>query len=337
MDYKEYYEAALAKAERIYESATMLGDITGYDLVEIFPELSESEDERIRKRIYGLIYHNDALLDKEELLAWLEKQKGQNSPDSTGLYYYDGKKFTCCGFPYNFTMNQQEEKKTVAISENNNADANGHLTGKILVEYGAHAKVRDGKRHCEMDWKEFQRLAHYFYELGKAEQQTVGWSEEDDEMYINVASSLRGYACGLENEEHKKHIKKGLDWLENRFKSISPQPKVEWSEEDEKIKERLITRLNWITYNTRTDGTSPNITFFDEIAWLKSLRPQYHGDVTMTEAYKMGLEVGKASHWRPGEEQMEALDKAIPVCMGVTGREEIAPLESLYNDLKKLM
>ena len=50
------------------------------------------------------------------------------------------------------------------------------------------------------------------------------WSEEDTEMYINVASSLRGYACGLENEEHKKHIKKGLDWFENRFKSLQPQP-----------------------------------------------------------------------------------------------------------------
>ena len=48
------------------------------------------------------------------------------------------------------------------------------------------------------------------------------WSEEDTEMYINVASSLRGYACGLENEEHKRHIKKELDWLENRFQSLRP-------------------------------------------------------------------------------------------------------------------
>lgn len=51
------------------------------------------------------------------------------------------------------------------------------------------------------------------------------------------------------------------------------QKPAEWSEEDEKMKERLITRLNWITHNTRTDGTSPNITFFDEIDWLKSLKP----------------------------------------------------------------
>lgn len=46
-------------------------------LETLHPELAESEDERIRKRIYGLIYHNDALLDKDELLAWLEKQREQ--------------------------------------------------------------------------------------------------------------------------------------------------------------------------------------------------------------------------------------------------------------------
>lgn len=40
--------------------------------------------------------------------------------------------------------------------------------------------------------------------------------------------------------------------------------------------------------------------------------------------------------WKPSEEQMEALNKAIPVCMGVAGRDEIIPLESLYEQLKKL-
>ncbi len=63
------------------------------------------------------------------------------------------------------------------------------------------------------------------YNKAMKEQPKQEWSEKDTEMYINVASSLRGYACGLENEEHKKHIKKGLDWLENRFISLRPQPK----------------------------------------------------------------------------------------------------------------
>ena len=67
------YDEAIKRAKDL-NADNMLSDDA---IDEIFPELRESEDERIRKRIYGLIYHNDALLDKEELLAWLEKQKEQ--------------------------------------------------------------------------------------------------------------------------------------------------------------------------------------------------------------------------------------------------------------------
>lgn len=77
--------------------------------------------------------------------------------------------------------------------------------------------------------------------------------------------------------------------------------------------ERLITRLNWITYNTRTDGTSPNITFFDEIEWLKSLRPQ--------------------PKWKPSEAQMNELHGALIPGHGY----DCNVLSGLYNDLKRLM
>ena len=46
---------------------------------------------------------------------------------------------------------------------------------------------------------------------------------------------------------------------------------AEWSKEDERMMNRLIDRLNFIQYNTRTDGTSLNISFVNEIEWLKSL------------------------------------------------------------------
>lgn len=68
-------------------------------------------------------------------------------------------------------------------------------------------------------------------ELHPIWQKPAEWGEEDTEMYINVASSLRGYACGLENEEHKKHIKKEIDWFENRFKSLRPS----WKPSEEQM------------------------------------------------------------------------------------------------------
>lgn len=68
--------------------------------------------------------------------------------------------------PISCSHEKEKEQKPANNNKSEMSDENGHLTGKILVEYGAHAKVRDGKRHCEMEWKEFQRLAHHFYELG---------------------------------------------------------------------------------------------------------------------------------------------------------------------------
>ena len=115
------------------------------------------------------------------------------------------------------------------------------------------------------------------------------------------------------------------------------EQKPDWSEEDEKMIKTIISVLERssqvITYEQRGGSISGSVgcsdKYKEEIAWLKSLRPQYHGDVTMTEAYKMGLEAGKASSWKPSEEQMDALEAA-------TVRYQSTGLESLYEELKKL-
>lgn len=124
---------------------------------------------------------------------------------------------------------------------------------------------------------------------------------------------------------------KAIEWLEKQ----KEQKPAEWSEEDEKMIERLITRLNWITNDTRTNDTSPNITFFEEIDWLKSLRPVKQewdthdkaivncivccldGQFVPEAARKQALEwfnkhrrdFLNSPSWKPSEEQMEALEE----------------------------
>ena len=80
-DYREKYEMALEGIQEILSSGEDSIEMSRLELRlrGIFPELheSESEDERIRKRIYN--YINVALDDnesaeKEKWLAWLEKQ-----------------------------------------------------------------------------------------------------------------------------------------------------------------------------------------------------------------------------------------------------------------------
>lgn len=92
-DYREKYEMALEGVQEILSSGEDSIKMSRLELRlrGIFPELheSESEDERIRKRIYN--YINVALDDnenaeKEKWLAWLEKQ-GESIKINRGKNY----------------------------------------------------------------------------------------------------------------------------------------------------------------------------------------------------------------------------------------------------------
>lgn len=80
MDYKEKYEQALEKAKQNCLYPVNKPFIS--TLEEIFPELAESEDERIRKEIVEFIKRTDKgqaiILDDDDVkgwIAWLKKQK----------------------------------------------------------------------------------------------------------------------------------------------------------------------------------------------------------------------------------------------------------------------
>ena len=71
------YDKAIEKAKGIHSFSSDIAEIKRME--QIFPELQESEDERIRKEIINYIktgtYHKD-------WIAWLEKQSKQKSADN---------------------------------------------------------------------------------------------------------------------------------------------------------------------------------------------------------------------------------------------------------------
>lgn len=89
MDYVKKYNEALELAKEKKEIASRNGaDITVKFLEEIFPELAESEDERMLRTIIrgfenwkgnGNMTFNNTNVD--DILAYLEKQKEQEEPD----------------------------------------------------------------------------------------------------------------------------------------------------------------------------------------------------------------------------------------------------------------
>lgn len=71
--YEQKYKEALRKATQEYDSASL--DVTKNVLRNIFQELAESEDEKIRRELYENIRINNPREDADKYIAWLEKQK----------------------------------------------------------------------------------------------------------------------------------------------------------------------------------------------------------------------------------------------------------------------
>jgi len=76
MNYEEFNKGCFEEAKRLYKTANA---DQRYVLEKLFPELVESEDEKIRKEIIDFIYDKTNTYELREKsnswLAWLEKQK----------------------------------------------------------------------------------------------------------------------------------------------------------------------------------------------------------------------------------------------------------------------
>jgi hypothetical protein len=115
-DYKKKYEEALNLAQSYY------GKGQNEFLDTLFPELAKSEEERIINQLITLVDSTGEILliptNKEELIAWLEKQKEQK--DYRNLYEgiaksewfkkaYEGKSLG--------SDDEQKEQKPVELSD----------------------------------------------------------------------------------------------------------------------------------------------------------------------------------------------------------------------------
>ena len=138
-------------------------------------------------------------------------------------------------------------------------------------------------------------------ELAESEDERCRKAIIEDYKVLGDAS-LRGAKVTLE----LKNVEEKIAWLEKQ----KEQKPAEWSEEDERHIENIKALI-------RDYRKGP---FKEDIDWmlerLKSLRPQ--------------------PHWKPSEEQMDALKESSTSWMNETmGNAKI--LESLYEQLKKLM
>jgi hypothetical protein len=129
------------------------------------------------------------------------------------------------------------------------------------------------------------------------------WSEEDAKFIKELCNLLASIA---KNNYVGRYYAPDLV---SKLHSLSPKPKPEWNEEDERLLNIIIDILDREEHN----GHLSHDDLKNCVKLIKSFRPQ--------------------PHWKPSEEQMDAL----LWCVEHLGIADNHVLESLYNDLKKLI
>lgn len=263
----------------------------------------EDEDERIRKELIEYLTHRSEVTgfidedkDCKRWIAYLEKQKEQKPAESDAI---KGGDFISDGKRVFLVLANVKERN---LGETGSTFCEGHILGV------------DGVVYCDGDnFKKFKRAtsderAKFIHDLKvgvELKEQLAEWSDKDESYLQTVIDEMEANKKEAWEYEHKKYDTIIL-WL----KSLRPQPKQEWSEEDK-------THLGWII--ECFDSWKYQVPEFADqyqsaINFLKSLRPQ--------------------PHWKPSKEQMDWLESAVKLSIDKPHIHGI--IISLYEQLKRL-
>ena len=286
------YDEALERAKKYMAK--------GYDVLmpEIFPELRESEDERIRKGLIEVVSDiagswpfEEHKITKKEALAYLEKQKEYKPTSFNEPYNPDDYKVVMEG---NATSLKRKEQKPIEdvvkdITKNKESAIKFLKSAGIMDDNGELAEIYRSEQKPAENGTRAKIISK-----ASNEKQVVLLSESDGNAEIGWDTRSL--------EDTKKLLEYGIAFIN---KQLGTKP-AEWSEEDERIIKDAIYALEEV-------GGYPCT-----VKRLKSLRPQ--------------------SNWKPSEEQMEELWNVISYVEEPSSNFLGVPelLESLYEQLKKL-
>ena len=247
--FEKKYNDALERARKIH-SEIVNNEIIGFpgQIEGIFPELRESEDERVRKSIVATIEQcpDDFLNPKnrDRMLAYLEKQKEQkphychHEVDETGWTeeyrkaYYDG--WNNCNMQHE---QLKADQKPTEWSEEDKEMIERLIrhTQKEFDElcndrYGHQEIISDLKESCRerMNWLE-NRLKSLPERFNLQPRQD--WSEEDSKRYISIGTTLETSEV-LSKEDYDAN----MAWLRElvnarKYSSLNPH----WKPSEEQM------------------------------------------------------------------------------------------------------
>lgn len=353
------YDEALNWMRELYPG---LHGATKEDAEHYFPELKESEDERIRKIIEDVIrvysktqgewlngYDMDTLVvHLREAFGALEKQKEQKEQKQKCTAYLDlssSNEFEACMLRYLQSAANRKDDAMIIIDTK--------CYAAQLMEIAR--KEQKSIKCIDFDNEFENQVSHLIASVLNGE-------HEYNEGFVKyVAQSLLGYAkkeqkpveqgvkgrrgrIGITPEHIRKKAENFLSKMEPPYDAddicsayetgaMENAKPAEWSEEDEKMLNCCISSIEeakeyrWYAYK-KTDGDT---SYDREIDWLKSLRPSWKPSEV---CYGQKGDPDPAGVWKPGKEQMDSLRDTI---VNTKGYQYSAYLPELYEQLKKLM
>lgn len=239
MDYKEKLE----EAKRLYESAN---DTQKYVLESLFTKLKKSEVEKIKEDLIEWISDFPDIIwrghYKKDVIAWLEKQ-GDKSVDID------------IDIESMVSSYKQRLKAQSGIRMENNPLVNMCLTAfrcgvkNTLEELNLKKLEKEDEQETLCEKCRKAQPSHSCQDITALGRCAVEHEQKSDNSYCQE----KGFHAEIDDD--KVVIKKG-------------EKPAEWSEDDERIKKRLINLVNEIYNNTNY------ITFLEHkelLAWLEKL------------------------------------------------------------------
>lgn len=301
MDYKEKYEQAIERLkqwDREHPSGFVLSDRDKF----IFPELKESEAEKIRKALLEMVHDTtgDELwacynVHKEEALAWLEKQ-GDKDKLIKELGEYKAK-----------YIQKDLENHINSMSNKDDEKIREALINTVKYYHPNESPYMLGISN--------ESVVAWLKKQGQVKESAISQHEietckENDDLKTSEDEKIRKELIGILST-YRYFYSKEIAWLKSLQGRVQPQHKQEWSEEDEQHIDSLLKRLDALCRN-KFERTRFAIS--EDRDWLKSLRHQ--------------------SRWKPSELQLGCLSDAIEY---YNSSGYPAPkLKELLDDLKKL-
>ena len=361
MDYEKKYKEAIERLRNAFydNNSRMCEEYRNavLKIIEpIFPEITESEDERIRKKIIAFFkgqIPSTSAEDNKKFVAWLEKQGEQkqdvNIQINPSEYINDmgGNGCYLKNTTQNSTWSEEDElKRSTLINVVKKQQGSAIFEGLLpeeLIDWLESLKDRSQPQPKQDSTDRFfegfkkgeQSVIENYGKYGLCNPTKSKWSEED-ELHIRKLEDLVKRVWAIAEHENDKETIHEMSDLSFFLKTLKPQLKQEWSKEDEDYFDAIIAKLEV----TQEDAALTD----NQMNFLKSLKSRVQPkqewseeeQQTIKDAASFILSCVNIVETKEEEERLEELADKLqdlrPQSHWKPTKEQMSAIEGAVND-----